>query len=77
MGKFINSEPRIIDREYYQSHRFCLITLRTRFDDYDHFVTDAETVTDDDVKNGKSPETVFQSQSYNAARQWIVKTTAS
>ena len=73
MGKFIDSEPRIIDREYYHSSRFCLMTLRTRLNDYDHFVTDAETITYEDVKNGKLPETVFQAESYNAARQWIVK----
>ncbi len=65
------TESRIVDREYYQGHRFCLMTMRTRFDDYDHFVTDAETVTDDDVKKGKLPETVFQSSSYLAAHTWI------
>ena len=59
--------PHMLQKEYFSQHRFCLMTMRTRFGTYDHFVTDAETITDEMVKSGECPATVLQTSSYTVA----------
>lgn len=61
---------KILEREYRCQSRFCVQTMRTRFNSYEHFVTDANTVTDEQVRNGDLPETVFQTESYVAAHEY-------
>ncbi len=61
---------KILDREYRCQSRFCVVTMRTRFNDYEHLVMDADTVSVEQVRNGDLPETVFQTGSYVAAHEY-------
>ncbi len=61
---------KILDREYRVSSRFCIVTMRTRFGDYEHLVKDAETVSDAEVRDDQPSDVVFQTSSYHAAHQY-------
>ena len=54
------TKPRITSRSFFCRARFCLEKLETRFGTEEWFISDANTVSDADVRAGKAPEVVYQ-----------------
>ena len=60
-------QAKILSTEYIGSHRFKITKLLTRFNEIEFQVSDADTVTDAEVKAGNSPEIVAQERTRQEA----------